>query len=77
MKFKKYLKAYFKKDVSCILFSGVIALFLIASILRINYSSFCDLSPFFINTIPNIETWLGMLMSVLFLGAIYTECILK
>uniref|UniRef100_A9A6S4 Uncharacterized protein n=1 Tax=Methanococcus maripaludis (strain C6 / ATCC BAA-1332) TaxID=444158 RepID=A9A6S4_METM6 len=77
MEFKKYLKVYFKKDVSCILFLGVIAAFLFASLLRISYSSFCELSPFFISTIPNLETGLGMLMSMLFLGVIYTECILK
>ena len=77
MKFKKYLKVYFKKDVSCFLFLGVIAVFLLTSVLKISYSSFCDLSPFFINTIPDIETCLGMLMSMLFLGVVVTEYLLK
>ncbi|WP_459202417.1 hypothetical protein [Methanococcus sp. CF] len=71
------LRGYFKKDISYSIFSVLLVIFGVSVILKILYNPFCDIIPYWIELVPELETYLGLISSLLIVGILITEYVLK
>ncbi|MBB6067934.1 hypothetical protein [Methanococcus maripaludis] len=77
MELENDLRSYFKKDVSYVIFNILLIIFAASVILRVFYGPLIGIIPYWVDLVPEVETYLGMISSFLILGILVTEYVLK
>jgi len=77
MEIERGIRQYFKRDVSYVMFTVFLTLFALSFMLNLCYYTGCRLIPYWIDLVPELQTYFGASMAVLVLGIIFTEYVLK
>jgi len=77
MDFEIGIRQYFKRDISYVLFTILVTVFILSLMLNFCYYTGCGLIPYWVELVPQLQIYFGLTISILILGILFTEYILK
>lgn len=77
MDIEKVIRQYFKRNISYVMFTVLLTIFVLSLMLNLCYYTGCNVIPYWVDLVPQLQSLLGVLIAVLILGIIFTEYILK
>ncbi|WP_459202314.1 hypothetical protein [Methanococcus sp. CF] len=77
MDIEKGVQQYFKRNISYVMFTVFLTIFALSLMLNLCYYTGCDIIPYWVDLVPDLQSLFGISMTVLILGIIFTEYIMK
>ncbi|WP_459202035.1 hypothetical protein [Methanococcus sp. CF] len=71
------IKRHFKNNISYVLFTVLVTVFLLSLMFNLCYVGGCGLIPFWVDLVPALQTYFGIIMAFLVFGIIFTEYLLE